>query len=81
MVAAYPHPDQWQWILACDEVSWSQLIQHIGYDSSAKNVMALTDLQHHITYVRARPMLTPAMGDEFTPEHVIAHELAHIWSN
>ena len=79
LVFTYPHPDSWTWIIACDERSWQALVRHLGHDTTGVYTMALTDQKDHITYVRADAILHPQMGPASEPEHIIAHELAHIY--
>lgn len=77
IIRQFPHPDAWQWVLACDSRSWSELIQHLGYDGPKP--LALTDQKNHVTYVNAEAIVHPEIGDAASPEHVISHELAHIF--
>ena len=69
VIAKYPHPTQWRWIIACNAMSWDALTQHLGWDRS--NTLALTDQNSHITYLN--PKLLP------DAEHIVVHELAHIY--
>lgn len=79
LISSYPHPESWTWIMACDDRTWTGLLQHLGQESAGQYIYALTDQENHITYVRAEGILHPAQGPVSEPDHVIAHELAHIY--
>jgi hypothetical protein len=79
LISSYPHPDSWTWIMACDDRTWTSLLQHLGQDTAGKYTFALTDQKNHITYVRVQGILNPTDGAASRPEHVLAHELAHIY--
>ncbi len=79
VVSKYPHPTQHRWIIACNDYSWNALLVHLGWDASGKYTMALTDQRAGITYVRAEAIVHPTHGEASAPEHIIAHELAHIF--
>lgn len=65
--------------MACDDRTWASLLQHLGHDTAGQYTYALTDQKNHITYLRAEGILNPTQGPDSEPEHVIAHELAHIY--
>jgi hypothetical protein len=71
----YPHPANWHWILLCDDAAWNHLLVHI--DRSRDSVYAVTDLEGRTTCVRGTTLLRPDQP-QASPEHVVAHELAHI---
>jgi hypothetical protein len=55
-------------------------VKHLGWRTAPWGyTMALTDQTAHITYVRADAILHPKLGPDSEPEHIIAHELAHIY--
>jgi hypothetical protein len=79
-LARFPHPQTWTFIIACDEVSWTAVERHVDWSNVPGKVLGLTDIDHGITYLRGWSLIHPFdRTDEARPEHVIAHELAHIY--
>jgi hypothetical protein len=72
-------PEGWTWIVACDEIAWKRVEDHLGQLGVQGRILATSDLEYHITYVRAEDVLHPvAPGLAYSAEHTIAHELGHI---
>jgi hypothetical protein len=74
-IQRYPHPEAWHWVLLCDDPAWQHLLTHL--DRRGEAVYALTDLEGSTTYLRGATLLRPDNA-QARPDHVIAHELAHI---
>jgi hypothetical protein len=75
----FPHPSKWTFIVACDETSWAAVERHVDWSNVPGKVLGLTDIDNGITYLRGWSLIHPFDGtEEACPEHVIAHELAHI---
>lgn len=80
LVANYPHPNSWTWIVACDEDAWASILVHLGVQNRHSfQVVAETDRRSHITYVRGYLITHSLAGYDATPEHTITHELCHIY--
>lgn len=76
----FPHPSKWTFIVACDETSWAAVERHVDWSNVPGKVLGLTDIDNGITYLRGWSLIHPFDGTEGAcPEHVIAHELAHIY--
>lgn len=76
----FPHPSKWTFIVACDETSWAAVERHVDWSNVPGKVLGLTDIDHGITYLRGWSLIHPFDGtEEACPEHVIAHELAHVY--
>ncbi|RZU29093.1 hypothetical protein [Edaphobacter modestus] len=79
IIDGYQHPTKWTWIIACDEPAWNRVLNHIGQVGVKGEILATTDLQTQVTYVRGFAVIHPfTKTHENLTEHVIAHELAHI---
>jgi hypothetical protein len=73
------HSPAWTWVIVCDEAAWKQFAVHIGAPDSDLTIMAETDLQGRMTFVRGYTALHPLNNRaESQPEHTVAHELGHI---
>lgn len=76
---AYPHPAKWTYLIACDDTAWEQVKRHVGADGPGK-YYGFTDFDEsaQLTYLKGTALLQ--MDDSrTTAEHVIAHELCHIY--
>jgi hypothetical protein len=79
-LTAYPHPDKWTYIIVCDNNAWHQVMTHLGITESDGHHLGETDFSDEgkLTYLNGAAFV--AMDDErTTPEHVVAHELCHIY--
>lgn len=78
-IQAYPHPDGWTWYVACDEAAWARIQMRQG-NQVGSGILAITNRPARSTILRGFAMLHP-YSDDFRarPEHVIAHELCHIY--
>lgn len=83
LLAEFHSPADWTWIVACDEAAWQKIEVMSGFQKAVNGqIMGLTDLERHITYVRGWVMLHPlSLDPEAKPRHVVAHELGHILAN
>jgi hypothetical protein len=76
----FPHPSKWTFIVACDAASWAAVERHVDWSNVPGKVLGLTDIDHGLTYLRGDTLVRPVNGStEASAEHVIAHELAHIY--
>ena len=78
-IQAYPHPSDWTWFVACDEGAWARIQSHEG-NQLGSGILAITNRPAHSSIIRGSAMLH-AYSDDYRaqPEHVIAHELCHIY--
>ncbi len=74
-IAAYPHPESWRWVMLCDDAAWQHFLRHV--DRADLRVYALTDIEGQVTCFRGFTLLHPD-DPSAQPNHVVAHELAHI---
>ena len=81
VIDAFPRPDKWMWIVACDEASWEVLQARTRRaDRKEAMIMALTDLTAGRTFVRGYYVLHPVdERDLAKADHIVAHELCHIY--
>jgi hypothetical protein len=80
-LAHFPHPKQWTFIIACDEIAWDKAMRHIGIvPEPGTQIYGETTLSEgmHITFLRGPALLTPP-DPRVTGGHIIAHELSHIY--
>jgi hypothetical protein len=75
-IQQYPHPENWRWILLCDDAAWRHLLTHV--DHPVDSTYALTSLDAQTSCFRGTTLLSPDHPDT-QPDHVVAHELAHIF--
>lgn len=72
----FPHPAQWTYIVICDDASWNQIME-VNHTYQAKYVHGATFRAKKLTMFRGT-----TLRDEnkmVTSDHVIAHELCHIF--
>lgn len=76
----------WNFVVVCDEVTWQHVIaaqaEHLreeDRDPSKGEIYADTILNKKITIFRGYKLVHP--DENVLPEHIIAHELAHIYLN
>ena len=83
LITEFHGPADWTWIVACDEPAWQRIELMSGFPKAVNGeIMGLTDLARHITYVRGWVILHPISdATEAQPRHIIAHELGHILAN
>ena len=76
VIAGYPQPSGWHWVLVCDAAAWQRFLRLSGRPGQ-NDILASTDLEGRITYLRGDKLLHP--GDVRAGiGAVIGHELAHI---
>jgi len=73
----YPLPASWKFLIACDDVQWGLFLRHEGITLDGRTHYAETDIQGGMTVLRGETLLYPDAPGAM-PDHVIAHELAHI---
>jgi hypothetical protein len=79
LLTEFGAPKQWTWIVICDEAAWRQVEQRTGQTNLEGQILALSNLDSHVTFVRGYAVLHPfSRRPEFQPRHTIAHELGHI---
>lgn len=73
----FPHPDTWTFIIACDENAWDDLMALSGHAGSSRVIFGATDPDNHSTLLRGTTLL--GKDRVMSPEHLVAHELAHVF--
>jgi hypothetical protein len=76
-LARFPHPDTWTFVIACDDHAWDDLMALSGHAGYGRGIFGATNPDNHSTLLRGRTLL--GKDREMTPEHLVAHELAHIY--
>ncbi len=74
-LGSYPHPENWRWLVLCDDAVWQHFLRHV--DRADLHVYALTDIDGQVTCFRGFTLVHPD-SPSAEPNHVVAHELAHI---
>jgi hypothetical protein len=70
---------KWQWIIVADDAAWKLLMIRMGFDANEHiEYYGQTDIDHGITFIRGWTLTHPDRI-EANPEHVIAHEMAHVY--
>lgn len=74
----FPHPATWTYVVICDDASWTQVMKLQGI-CDIQHVHGNTNPETKTTFFRG----TTLRGEDkyVTAEHVIAHELAHVYLN
>jgi len=73
----FPRPDNWTFIIACDAKAWSNLKADAGLSFNGLDVYGATNLKNSTTLLSG-DTLRGKDASVLTPEHLVAHELAHI---
>ena len=79
---AFPLKERtWRWIIIADDTMWYQMLIKMGIDHNQQvEYYGQTDIDRGITFIRGWTLLHPdRSGFEGCPEHVIAHEMAHVY--
>lgn len=79
LLAKYPHPANWTYVIACEDTAWAQVERKVGIVENSSYVIGLTnyDPGAYITYFKGSTLTTCTVGN-CESDHVVAHELAHI---
>ncbi|WP_213805773.1 hypothetical protein [Granulicella sp. dw_53] len=76
-LVSYPHPAKWTYIISCDDFAWSDTMMAARNDRG-KLIYGATNPENFTTLLRGSTLRDD--GDRrVTAEHLIAHELAHIF--
>ena len=75
-MAKFPHPENWTVYVACDDDAWEKVVERIHPGSTGKFLYGDTDFAHNLTFFRGTTLLGKTR--KTTPEHLVAHEPAHI---
>lgn len=77
LASRFPHPKSgWEFVIVCDEGTWKAAIQRMDLTNEPGEHYGETDIDRNITLFRGWKLIHPDM--QATPEHIVAHELAHI---
>ncbi len=77
LLTVYPHPASgWNFVVVCDDTTWQHVMRKIGMADDPREHYGETDIDHNLTLIRGIKLIRPDMG--VSPEHIIAHELAHV---
>jgi hypothetical protein len=69
----------WHWIIVADDMMWNHLVLHLGCNpNTGYSIYGVTDLGTKTTFFRGSTFLRPDQS-EANPQHVIAHEMAHVY--
>ncbi|HEX6772448.1 MAG TPA: hypothetical protein VF126_10515 [Acidobacteriaceae bacterium] len=77
LLSAYPHPASgWTFVVVCDDTTWHHVMRNAGMAEGPGERYGETDIEHNLTLIRGAKLIHADMG--VTPEHIVAHELAHV---
>jgi hypothetical protein len=77
LLSAYPHPATgWHFIVVCDDPTWQHVMRKIGMADDLGEHYGETDIKDNLTLIRGTKLTHADLG--VPPEHIIAHELAHV---
>jgi hypothetical protein len=78
VIKAYPHPDSWHYVVACDDTAWTHLIGLAAPGERAEFVYGATEPKTQLMILRGTRLVTPRAGEP-TPNHIISYGLARIF--
>ena len=77
LLSEYPHPASgWNFVVVCDDTTWQHVLRKAGIADGPGERYGETDIAHNLTLIRGDKLIHADMG--VTPEHIVAHELAHV---
>lgn len=76
-LARFLHPETWTFVVACDDRAWDDLMALSGHAGSSRVMFGATNPDNHSTLLRGTNLL--GKDRVMTPEHLVAHELAHVY--
>lgn len=78
-VSHYPHPVDWTYYVVCDAERWMRVANPLAAanHTGPMSLLGLTNIGQRMTAIRADALRNEVPG--FTAEHVVAHELAHVY--
>jgi hypothetical protein len=77
LLSDYPHPASgWNFVVICDDTTWQHVLRKAGIADGPGERYGETDIEHNLTLIRGVKLVRSDMG--VTPDHIVAHELAHI---
>ncbi len=84
LLALYPHPDRWTYVIACDDPGWNDLMKRMDKRKGEHYGETNFQSEAQITFLRGTTLL--GLDDSLekglpviTPEHLVTHELGHIY--
>jgi hypothetical protein len=81
-LAVYPHPSSWTYYVVCDVDTWEKLVARYNGEARSRfvSVYGMTFLTAKVTILNGKQLVDYTSSDP-KPDHIIAHELAHIYLN
>jgi len=76
-LALFPHPERWTFVIACDDRAWDDLMALAGHAGYGRGIFGATNPDNHSTLLRGTTLL--GQDRVMMPEHLVAHELAHVY--
>jgi hypothetical protein len=73
----FKHPDEWKYIIACDERSWDDIMGWEQHGEQSRDTFGSTLREAHTTLFRGES-LTGKGDTRFAHYEIVAHELCHI---
>jgi len=80
LIARYPHPDSWTFVVICDEPSWKYAVNDVNPLFDANQIYGVTLRRVKTTFLRGTKLLHSFPGQP-SSVYIVAHELAHIMLN
>ncbi len=80
-LAVFPHPSGWTYYIVCDDMAWQKVMIRLDAGGVNRQIYGETNFSPdvHLTYLRGAALINAQADRSATPEHIIAHELGHIY--
>jgi hypothetical protein len=77
-IVEFGAPKTWTWIVVCDEAAWKQVEVRTGQTNLTRQILGLSNLDSHVTYIRGNAVLHP-FGErvEFSPRSLTKINALH----
>jgi hypothetical protein len=77
MLAKFPHPADWTYVVACDEATWHHIHKAQRLPYYAEDCYGVTILNLKMVVLRGYTLTH--VNPDAMPDHVVAHELCHVY--
>ena len=79
LARSFPRPSNWQFIVVCDDFTWTQFIHRSGQYRPGVETYGSTNLSQKTTYIRGWALTHVDLPSGApSPARIMAHELAHV---
>jgi hypothetical protein len=77
-MSKFPVPTKWTFVIACDTAAWDNLMALANHADRSRSIFGATNPDNSSTLMRGSTLLGRD-EPEMSAEHMVAHELAHIY--